>query len=413
MIRHYVLLAVKVLLRRKLFTAVSLFGISATLFVFVLVTALVDRGFGPSAPELRQDRMLGVWRVLMWGPHGQMSGIGGFKLFDRYARDLPGVERLTLFSPSGNTPSYVGGRKISVETKWTDAEFWQVFDFTFLEGAPYTAEAVRGASRDAVITARARDELVGSASALGRFIDLDGERYRVVGVVANVSELRPLTFSDVYLPYTTTKTVDYRDQLLGSFEAVALATSREAMPGIRAEFNARLARVELPKGFTGIVAPFETAFEGFARQMQLGDRRSPDSQASRLVLAFTALAFLVALLPTVNLVNLSVSRILERSSEIGVRKAFGASSRALIVQFVVENVLLTFVGAAIAFVLAAMTLTAVNRSGLIANADLTVNLRIFAVSVALTLAFGVFSGLYPAWRMSRLSVVGALKGDVR
>ena len=44
------------------------------------------------------------------------------------------------------------------------------------------------------------------------------------------------------------------------------------------------------------------------------------------------------LLPAVNLVNLNVSRIMERASEIGVRKAFGASSRALVGQFVVENV---------------------------------------------------------------------------
>ena len=47
------------------------------------------------------------------------------------------------------------------------------------------------------------------------------------------------------------------------------------------------------------------------------------------------------LLPTVNLVNINVSRILERASEIGVRKAFGASRRTLVAQFVVENVILT------------------------------------------------------------------------
>lgn len=413
MIRHYVLLATKVLLRRKLFTAVSLFGIAATLFVFILVTALLDRGFGPSVPESRQDRMLSVLRVVMWGPHGQLSDMGGFKLFDRYARGLPGVERLTIFTPSGSTPAYVGGRKVSVEIRWTDAEFWQVFDFQFLEGGAYAEDAVRGGHRDAVLTERARDRLLGPGPAVGRFVSLDGRPYRVVGVVANVPELRPLTFSDVYLPYTTTKSVDYREQLMGGFEAVALAVSKDAMPGIRAEFNSRLSRVELPRDFTGIVAPFETTFEGFARQMQLGDRRSPDSQAPRLIAAFVVLALLVALLPTVNLVNLNVSRILERASEIGVRKAFGASSRSLIVQFVVENVLLTFVGAAIALALASATLGAINRSGLIANADLSVNLRIFAISIGLTLAFGVLSGIYPAWRMSRVPVVSALKGDVR
>ena len=50
---------------------------------------------------------------------------------------------------------------------------------------------------------------------------------------------------------------------------------------------------------------------------------------------------LFMLLPALHLINLNVSRIMERASEIGVRKTFGASSRSLVGQFVVENVLLT------------------------------------------------------------------------
>ena len=72
--------------------------------------------------------------------------------------------------------------------------------------------------------------------------------------------------------------------------------------------------------------------------------------------------FLFMALPTLNLVNINLSRILERSSEIGVRKAFGASSRTLVGQFVMENVILTLVGGALALVLSWITLTA--RSGI-------------------------------------------------
>ena len=53
-----------------------------------------------------------------------------------------------------------------------------------------------------------------------------------------------------------------------------------------------------------------------------------------------------SLIPTVNLVNINISRIMERASEIGVRKAFGAPARTLVGQFLVENVLLTLVGGA-------------------------------------------------------------------
>jgi putative ABC transport system permease protein len=111
--------------------------------------------------------------------------------------------------------------------------------------------------------------------------------------------------------------------------------------------------------------------------------------------------------------NLNTSRILERASEIGVRKAFGASSRVLVGQFVVENVVLTLVGAAVGFVIAGWLLSAINASGIIQYASLQLNYRIFAWGVGLAVAFGLLSGVYPAWRMSRLHPVEALKGAAR
>jgi putative ABC transport system permease protein len=134
------------------------------------------------------------------------------------------------------------------------------------------------------------------------------------------------------------------------------------------------------------------------------------SQAWKAALAFTIVAFLFVLLPTINLININVSRIMERASEIGVRKSFGASSRTLVAQFVVENVLLTLVGAAVGFVLSLFVLRAFNESGMIRYAAFAVNGRVFAYGVLLALAFGLLSGVYPAWRMSRMHPVAALKG---
>ena len=62
------------------------------------------------------------------------------------------------------------------------------------------------------------------------------------------------------------------------------------------------------------------------------------------VTAIGVFILLVMLLPTLNLININVTRIMERSSEIGVRKAFGASSRTLVYQFIVENIILTLIG---------------------------------------------------------------------
>ena len=412
MLRHYLTLSIKVLLRRKVFTLISLFGIVATLTVFVLIAALFDHGFGPGRPDTRRDLMLSVMRVNMFGDRTRMSAHGDYMLFERQARDLPGARHLAIFSTANMVDSFVDGQKIPVALKRTNAGFWQVFDFEFLEGRPFSARDVDEAAFVAVMTVSARERLLGDGRAEGRHIEVDGQQFRVIGVVPDVSEMRVLPFADVWVPATTSKSpLDGSGGPLGNYQAAVLADGPDSLPGIRAAFDERISRIERPSGIDSIVAPFETQFEGLARQ--LFPDENPASKAPILIGALAAVGVLLALLPAVNLVNLNVSRIMERASEIGVRKAFGASSWSLVGQFVVENVLLTLTGALVAFGISGVVLQAINRSGLIAHAQLGLNLRVFLVGVAIALVFGVVSGVYPAWRMSRLHPVSALKGQTR
>jgi len=121
--------------------------------------------------------------------------------------------------------------------------------------------------------------------------------------------------------------------------------------------------------------------------------------------------FLFMLLPTLNLVNINITRIMERSSEIGVRKAFGASSRTLVYQFIVENIILTLLGGAIGLILSVVVMYFINSAHLIANLELSVNFMVLFIGLLICLVFGLFSGVYPAWRMSKLNVVTALKAQ--
>ena len=124
-------------------------------------------------------------------------------------------------------------------------------------------------------------------------------------------------------------------------------------------------------------------------------------------------ALLFMLLPAINLINLNISRILERSSEIGVRKAFGATSLDLVGQFLLENVVLTLTGGLIGLLASTWVLDIINRSGVIPHSHFHVNARVFVVAIALSILFGAISGVYPAWRMSRLDPVDALQGGAR
>ena len=413
MLRHYLLLSLKVLMRRKFFTFISIFGISFTLLVLIVATAMLEHVFAPAAPETRQARTLELNTATMSGPFNRSRSSIGYRLIERYAQDLPGVEALSMYMPGATVASFVNSVKIESSLKRTDAEYWRILDFAFLEGRPFTAEEVDTATLVAVINATTRDRFFAGGPAAGETIEAGGQRFRVVGVVADVSQARDVGFADIWVPYTTSPLRDYRERLIGGFRVLALARSRSDLPRIREEFNDRLTRVDFEGSdeFTTIVAPFETKFGSIARE--LGDVQNPADQSWRLQLLLGTAALLFTLLPVVNLVNLNASRIMERASEIGVRKAFGASSRTLVGQFLLENVTLTIVGCLVALALAAPVLAALNTSGVIRYAQFEINWRVFAYGVSIAGIFGVMSGVYPAWRMSKLHPAAALQGGER
>lgn len=413
MIRSYLKLAWKVLWRRKFFTVISLFGICFTLVVLMVAAAVLDHIFAPIAPEVRQDRTLGVYRARMIGDHRSQTSLPGYLLLDKYARNLPGVERFAIFSMPQTVYSYQGGQRIKSLIKRTNAEYWRVLDFDFLEGGPFGDQDVTNGTMVAVINVTTRDRFFGGGPGVGRTFEADGQRFRVIGVVPDVPILRLVASGDIYAPVTTAKTDAYKRQLMGGFGGLLLARSPSDFPAIQAELESRIRAAELPdKNWHRLYAPAETFFDSVAGNL-FGGRDEERSHPERLWALILIAMLLFSLLPTVNLVNLNMSRIMERASEIGVRKAFGASSRTLVNQFIVENLVLTLIGGAAGFVLSAFVLRALNASSLIPYAHFTINGRVFLYGLGLAVFFGLLSGVYPAWRMSRFHPVQALKGAGR
>ncbi len=415
MLKNYIKTAYKVFLRRKFFTFISLFAISFTLIVLMVATSLFDHVFGAMPPEKNLDRMLGVYRMSMSGGEGERrstrSGLVGYGLLDRYCRDLPFVEKTSFFTAPNSIPAYHNGEKLKLFFKRTDGAFWQIMDFNFIEGAPFTEEDDKNRNFVAVINEATRKKFFGEASAVGKSIAVDGQNFRVVGVVGNVPVLRVLSFSDVWAPVSTAKSDGYKKEFVENFMGVFLARSKDDFPAIKEEFSARLTQVELPdKQFNRLEGQAETVLEGIG---SLFISEGTGGGPSQFILAALIAALLFMLLPTINLININVSRIMERASEVGVRKAFGASSLTLVWQFVIENVLLSLVGGAIGFIGSYLVLQMIARSGFIPYADFHFNYRIFLYGFCMAVFFGLLSGVYPAWKMSRLHPVQALQGGTR
>jgi putative ABC transport system permease protein len=415
MIKNYLKVALKVLARRKFFTFISLFGISVTLTVLMVATALLDHTVAPHAPETRSDRTLGVFFLEMRGPEMTTNLDPGYAFLHRYVRPLaalPAVEKVAVASLAEPVVSYLDGRKIESHLMRADGAFWEVLEFQFIEGGPFTAEDERNASFVAVISESTRRRFFGGGPALGRTLEADGQRFRVAGVVPDVPALRRTSAADLWVPISTNKSKGYREHFMGGFRGLILARSRADLAAVKAEFQDRVREAERnlpdPKNYKTLAGSADTLFEATVRSVTPRNPVAVDPGRVRALLFLLMLLFM--LLPTLNLVTINLSRILDRASEIGVRKAFGASSRTLVGQFVVENVVLTLIGAGLSLVLSALALQALNASEIIAHSQLALNFRIFLYGLAIALFFGVLSGVYPAWRMSKLHPVQALRG---
>jgi len=410
MLKNYLLMAWNVAQRRKLFTVINLACIVITLVVLLVVTALLQEAFYPTGVEHRSNRFLQVHMVEATSSKNNAASRSplGYKAIDQYLKRLPGLEAVAAVSTTESASVFKDGGIFEVQMRHVDAEYWRILDFRVEAGRVPGADDVDQGRMVAVLARPLATRLFGSADPLGRKVEAGGQAFTVIGVVEPAMHLN--AYADMWVPITTYPSTQYRHQMTGNFFALLMARSPDDLPAIRqnvAQISKGIRFTE-PHEFDIVHLWADSKLDLVART--LTGSRDIDSGSGKVVAIIAAVMVVFMLLPALNLVNLNMGRIMERSTEIGVRKAFGASNGQLAMQLVLENVVLCMAGGVIALLCAQGVLLWLQAYGPIPALKVSLNLPVFGWGLLLTVVFGVLSGVVPAWKMARLDPVHALKG---
>lgn len=411
MLKNYLLIAWRIALQRKLFTVINLLCISLTLLVLLVVTALLENTFAPSGVEGKSHRMLQV--LTMVSLHKERGSRRhsplGYQLISDYIKPLPSAELVAAVSMPESTAVYQPGRVTDLLLRRADAAYWQILDFEVLHGRVPSAEDVSKGRFVLVLNQSTAKQLFGEQQAVGQPLNVGGQQFEVIGVVADVLQLN--SFADMWAPVTTYPSTEYQHQQSGQFSALILTRSAADFAAVRQELATAIQdfQFEDPVRWQELMLWADSKLEFFARNL-LGNQQQADAGAMTLIVVISALMLMFMLIPALNLVNLNTGRMLERSTEIGVRKAFGASRQQLLWQFLVENVLLCTLGGLLGLLMAAGALAWLEQSGVIPYLQVNINLTVFSLGLLISIIFGLLSGVLPAWRIAKMDPILALKG---
>jgi len=314
-------------------------------------------------------------------------------------------------------------------TRFTTSDFFAMFDAPWLHGGGWTPADDEGEARVAVISSALNEKLFGGADSVGREIFVRGQTLRVIGV------LKPWKFQPHFYDLTTGSFNESEDLFIPFSTAMLLKVGhwgnmdcwgKGANGGTPFDLNASCSWIqywiELDKpadasAYLDYLKHYSDAQRTagrFERPTNVRLRNVMEWLDSQKVLPAdvrlqTWLAFGFLLVCVVNMVGLLLAKTLRRAGEIGVRRALGATRRAIFTQFVVEAGLLGVVGALLGLVLANGGLWLVRHSPSDYARLAELDAAMLALTLGLALIASLFAGLLPAWRAALVTPAVQLK----
>lgn len=342
--------------QQPLVTWVNIAGTAISIFLIMALVMIEKVDTVDAAPEVNRSRTLvGVYiHMRSTGNDGnECSGSLSLETAHRLYDNLDGVE-VYSFGKGYNDNSDVNmprGTINSLEVKGIDENFWKIYSFDFLKGQPFTAAQVKAGEKRAIVTDRVAFLLAGNADILGKEIFINHLPYVVSGVVKTGSPLLKQSFADIYIPYVENPQDTWKTYL-GQTSATLLLKEGVSPEDIKKEverryevWNDRL-RKEESREFVYHRLPY-TAEE---MASQTGSNQDPDDVDKGKWTKWITYGILL-LVPALNLSGMTRSRLRRRVSEIGVRRAYGATRLRIVGELLTENFLLTLAGGLIGLIL--------------------------------------------------------------
>ncbi|MBC7922231.1 MAG: ABC transporter permease [Ferruginibacter sp.] len=427
MIRNYLLVALRNLLRHKVFSFINVAGLSiglaccALIFLYVKDELSFDR-FHQRAPRLYRVNT----DYYHWGSLGDHpTPKTGLVQAPAFQREIPEIEAYVRIQ-GGNGLVKKGNEALPEPTLYADANFFTVFSFPLRQGNPRSVLQPRNG---VVVTARLAEKYFGTTDVVGKTLEIQMddifERYLITGVAENTPRNSSIQF-DVLLPYQKKEAYDIRhrkpDDWVSSFLTTFLLLNPRADPRVvEAKFPAVLQKYA-GKQLADMRTQKDYARFGIQYRLQplravhLANEYGPSGdvvQVSDKLYSYilSGIAGLILVIACINFVNLTLARSLSRNKEIGIRKTAGGTQGQLMKQFLGEAFLLNSLAFIPALVLVDVLLPFFNQ---LTNKKLAFSYlldhQLVAGFGALLLLNTLLAGFYPAWVLSRQNPVQALSG---
>jgi putative ABC transport system permease protein len=374
------------------------------------VITLMSIGEGTQQSILQNIESMGT--DLMTVSPGSSVGPGGFRggssvqtLTLADAEAISELEYVSAVAPysSSNLQLVYGSENMSAQIIGVTPDYWKVQNLGLAEGTFFTEYEYERGSKVAVVGSEVVETLFGNTDPVGQQMRMGTLIVRVIGVLESDDSVFSSTNSAVIIPLTALQ------------QTVALTRTAQG-EHIVAAISLTLSDVDQ----VGYVEEEITSLLRTRHRLSAGEDddftiRSVQEIAEMvtettgmMTMLLGAIAAIALLVGGIGVMNIMLVSVLERTREIGIRKALGAREMDIWSQFLIEAALLTLTGGIIGVILGWGISFIMNVTGVYST---VVSPDIVVLAVSVSICIGLFFGFYPAWNASRLNPIEALRSE--